>query len=338
MVTIKDLATRLGVSPSTITRALADSPRISAETKAKVHEAAAKMGYVADTAAKVMRSRQNTMIGLVIPDIENSFYALVAKAFSEICNRHSYQLMLAVSEDIPDVEERHIQALISSRASGIAIVPSPGMTARSLTLLSTGNVAQFIRVRPDLHTDCYGVKDADAIEAAIAHLIDLNHARVGLICGLDHVTSGRDRFRGYASALAKRKIDLDPSLVLRGPPRAGFGQSAATRLRTMKNPPTAIVAAGAGLTEGLLNAANSWGDADEPPISMIGFSDCPAFRWWQGLGLTTVDLPIHRMASDMCLALIDRASEPETVPQVPRNHIYGAHLILRGSTRPLTPT
>lgn len=338
MVTIKDLAAQLGVSPSTITRALADSRRISAKTKERVHKAAREMGYVADTAAKTMRSRQSTLIGLIIPDIENSFYALIAKAFSEVCNQHGFQLMLAVSEDDDVVEERHVSALVSARSAGIAIVPTPLITPRSLSLLNGRNMAQLIRRDDRLVSDWYGIEDDSAIENAVTYLLERNHTRIGFIGGTDDFTSGQARFHGYTTALAKAGIPQDPDLVFRGPPRVSFAYDAANQLHNFRQPPTAIIAAGAGLSEGLLNAATGWDDNSntEPnsQMSLIGFSDCPAFRWWKGTGLTTVDLPIHEIAKDLCLGLIRGAKETGEMLRTRESHSYKSRLIPRGSVTP----
>lgn len=338
MVTIKDLAARLGVSPSTITRALADSPRISAKTKNLVRNAAEEMGYTADKAAKTMRSRESTLIGLIVPDIENSFYAQIAKAISEVCNQNGFQLMLAVSDDRPDVEEKHIQELFSARCAGIAIVPSPQLSAKSMSFLGKMNVGQLIRRETELSTDWYGVKEDEAIARAVSCLINLNHRRIGLICGSDEITSGQDRIRGYSSALAQGGIDVDPALIKRGAPRMEFGQSAAAQLSHSDLGATAIIAAGAALSEGMLNTAATWSPETQTKLSLIGYSDCPAFRWWGKSGLTTVDLPIHKMASDMCSNLIRRSKSNRDANPNAEDHHYDTNLILRGSVRPPSAT
>ena len=194
-------------------------------------------------------------------------------------------------------------------------------------------MAQLIRRCPDLEADWYGVKDDDALESAAKFLINLKHRRIGLICGSDPYTSGRARYQGYVSALTRAGIDLESDLIFRGAPRRKFGQSAANRLRGLRHPPTAIVAAGAGLTKGMLNEAAMWNDdgAASRPISLVGYGDCPAFRWWKGGGLTTVDLPIHQMASDMCINLIQRSTAVGESPLPVQSHQYTSHLIVRGS-------
>ena len=99
-ITIKDIAQQLDLSISTVGRALADSPQISVETKARVRKVATNLGYVAHSGARAMRSGHSTLVGLLIPDVENDFYGTVAKALAECCNAAGYQLVLAVSDGV----------------------------------------------------------------------------------------------------------------------------------------------------------------------------------------------------------------------------------------------
>ncbi len=333
MITIKDISSHLGVSPSTVTRALADSPRISAKTRQLVRETAANMGYVPNTAAKTMRNQSSRLIGLLIPDIENSFYARIAKAFSEVCNHQDFQLMLAVSDDNADVEERLVRQLVSARCEGIAIVPSANLTAMSAKLLSAYNCAQLIRQHVDLQLDWFGVNDEEALRNAVNHLIDLKHQRIGLICGDEDLNSARDRYRGYCVAHQQNGLQIDEDLVIRGAPRVKFAQQAIHRFKSMQYPPTAIISAGAGITEGMLNGISEWSADRMQAVSLIGYSDTNFCKWWGGSGLTTIDLPVHQIAADLCLMLIQRARGGKDMDK-PSDYVYNSELILRGSVHP----
>ena len=102
----------------------------------------------------------------------------------------------------------------------------------------------------------------------------------------------------------------------------------------MQNPPTAILAAGAGLTEGMLNVVTSWTEKDQRAISLIGYSDHRAFRWWRQSGLTVVDLPIAEIAADLCRRLIQQAQAGPGGDFSPGNYLYDSRLVLRGSVHP----
>ncbi|KAA3625605.1 MAG: LacI family transcriptional regulator [Proteobacteria bacterium] len=333
MITLKDLAGRLGVAPSTVARALADHPRISSKTKKRVQRLAREMGYVPNAAAKAMRVQVGSLVGLLIPDIENNFYAQIAKAFSDVCNAGGFQLILAVSEDEPEIEERHVRALVSARCAGIAIVPTAAMTSQSITLLSSGNAAQLIRRNPALKLEWHGIDDVAALRNATRLLLDLNHRRIGLVCGDETFSSGRDRYEGFRSALEASGVAVDPVLVQRGLPRASFAESAVNRLENLEYPPTAIIAAGAGLSEGMLNAVATWSPSRRREVSLVGYGESRVYKWWGDSGLTTIELPVRRIAAELCSTLVGRAAGRET-PSLPvENRLYDSHLVVRGSTR-----
>ena len=101
-VTIQDIARALNVSHTTVSRALADSPKISAETKLRVRNAVEQLGYVPSASARMMRGGCSSLVGLIIPDVQNNFYATVAKTVADCLTAHSMQLLLSVTDDDSD--------------------------------------------------------------------------------------------------------------------------------------------------------------------------------------------------------------------------------------------
>jgi LacI family transcriptional regulator len=124
VITARDIAERLELSVSTVGRALADDRRISDETKLRVRQAAAEMGYVANRAARMMRGASSNVVGLAIPDIRNSFYSTVAHELSKDLGAQGIQLILAETDDQRMIELRHLREMSASRAAGLIIVPS----------------------------------------------------------------------------------------------------------------------------------------------------------------------------------------------------------------------
>jgi LacI family transcriptional regulator len=308
-VTIKDIARELGISPSTVTRALAGSSRIKAETVRRVRQKADAMGYVADSTARAMQSGTNALVGLLVPDIQNQFYATMARTVAKNCHRHGYQLVLSVTEDDPQVEEHHVRALVGARCAGVLIVPAAEITSISCRMLFDIPTVQLIRSSEDLSADGIGIDDRKAIYTATSYLLDLGHRRIGFLCG--------------------RSL-LDTA------PRTEHGREGALRLLSMRPCPTAILAGGAALTEGLLDAVNEQTDGALSNLSLLGFGDSAALRWWQGGGLTTLDLPISEMADAACARLFDRIGHPEDIHTKHTFSRFEAHIVLRGSTRSVT--
>jgi DNA-binding LacI/PurR family transcriptional regulator len=336
MVTIKDIARALGVSPSTVTRALAGNERISAETIRRVRERAEAMGYVADSSARAMQSGTSALIGLLMPDIQNNFYSTMARAAAERCRRRGFPMVLSVTEDDPTLEEEQIRALVGARCAGTLIVSTPQVTSASQRLLSNVPKVQLVRQSPSLKASGFGFDDRKAIASASGYLLDLGHRRIALLAGDEGLDTAKARRGGYSDAFVARDLEADANLVRSGPPRARYGRDATSELLSSPGTPTAIIAAGSALTEGMLDAVSEHFGSSTPGISLVGFGDNPAFRWWNGSGLTTVSLPLEETVAAACdrlFASIDNRSDQADDTSFTA---LETGLILRGSTHPAT--
>ena len=190
--TIKDIADYLGVSHTTVSRALNDKPSISDETKKKVRDATRKLGYIQNVAAKTMRGSRSSVIGLIVPDIENVFYAGVAKTIAQECNNESLQLLLMISEDDPEREYEHIKILREHLAAGVIITPSEAMLPESLRLLKNLPVVQMLRVNENLGNTRITFDDKKALKLATGHLLELGHSRIAYIGGHRSLSTGEN--------------------------------------------------------------------------------------------------------------------------------------------------
>ena len=332
-VTIKDIARALGVAPSTVTRALAGSSRISAETVRRVRQTAEAMGYVADSAARAMRSGRSALVGLLIPDIQNHFYATMARTVARSCQARGHQLVLSMTEDDPAIEEQHVRALAGARCAGVLLVPTVGPTPDTRRLLSGLSVVQLIRRQADLAADGFGIDDEGAIHSATGYLLDLGHRRIGFVCGHGSLDTAVARRAGYERALRERGIDLDPGLVEAGEPRVAHGREAVGRLMALTEAPSALLAGGAALTEGLLDGVSARAGGRASDLAVVGFGDAAALRWWPGGGLTTVALPIDQVADAGCRRLFEGIDQGRTAPDTPAFVRFETSMVLRGSAR-----
>jgi len=336
MVTIKDIARALGVSPSTVTRALAGNPRISAATIRRVRERAEAMGYVADSSARAMQSGTSSLVGLLMPDIQNNFYSTMARAAAQHCLRQGLQLVLCVTEDDPRLEEEQIRALVGARCAGALIVPTAQMSSASQGLLSNVANVQMVRRTGSLQSSGFGFDDRKALSTACGYLLDLGHRRIGLLVGDAELDTAQARRAGYIDAYEARGIDSNPNLIKPGPPRARHGREATVHLLHGPDTPTAIIAAGSALTEGMLDAVADQHEDGLTELSLLGFGDNPAFRWWRGGGLTTVSLPLEDIVSAACNRLFELIKNRSSEQSECSFTAFETGLILRGSTRPET--
>lgn len=333
-VTLKDIAQQLDLSVSTIGRALSGDPQISEKTRERVRAAASELGYVAHSAARAMRSGRSTLIGLIIPDIQNEFYGTLAKALAELCSGAGLQLVLAITEDDPLSEERQVRALLEARVSGLVITASPRPSRDTLALLARGPCVQLIRRVSQLRAPWFGIDEAAALRDGTAHLIGLGHRRIGYLGVSTSLSTGRSRLAGYRRAFEEAGLECPEDLIRLGQPRAKFGASALNSLWDAAERPTAIVAAGARLTVGMLEAATARGVGIPEPLSVVGYGDAP---WWNPR-LTTISLPVRDMALSCGEFLLRRIRESsEAGPLGAHSVTFESQLTPGASTRTIEP-
>lgn len=333
MVTVKHIAQRLGIAASTVTRALADNPRISADMRARVRKAADDMGYVAHSPARVMRGGTSTLIGLVIPDVENDFYSTVAQGMSERCAEAGYQLVLSLTDDDPDAELRQVRGLFSARAAAVAIVPSVAPRAATVSILRSVLHVQLVRQVARLEADWFGIDDIATTHLATTHLLRLGHRRIGYVGGPEALSTGARRLEGFRRAYRDAGLDPALGLVETGGYDRAFGAAALDRLLGRPARPTAIVTAAARATVGVLEAVTRRGIIVPRELSVVGFNDSPTLSWW-GPGLTTIGLPVREIAIACSALLVHRirAGPAAHAAARPTAATHAPFLVERGST------
>ena len=330
MVTIKDIAARLQVSPSTVGRALADDPRISSAMKQKVQEVAAEIGYVANRAARMMRGASSNLVGLVVPDIRNSFYSTIAHALSKCLEQEGFQLTLSETDDDRLVELRHIRELTSAGVAGIIIVPSAKPHPDSVRMLGMTSHIQLLRKHPALGEQWFGIDDVQALYQATSHLIERGHRRIAYIGSSAELPTGAARLKGFRNALAG-VAGAEGFEEVGVPGSTNFARDALRRLLALPVPPTAVVTGSVQHTLGVLEELLAIGVRVPEQLSVVGFGDDLAFRWW-GPGLTTVGLPVSELATACGLWFVHRMKQ-KPANTAPYSSVSPPTLVIRGSTQ-----
>jgi DNA-binding LacI/PurR family transcriptional regulator len=336
MTTARDIAARLNLSVSTVGRALADDERISAETKFRVNQAAQELGYVASRAARMMRGVPSTVIGLVVPDVRNSFYSTVAHALSEAMGRRGHQVMLCETGDDRHAELRQIRDLAAAQVAGIIIVPTAKPHPDAVRLLRSIPHVQLLRKVGSLAPCWFGIEDHAVIQTAAEHLLRLGHRRLGYVGGTAELSTGTARLAGFQAAIAAAGLPPAAGAVELGPPSsAEHGAAALRALLSRDDPPTGIVTGAVQVTRGLLEAVHRDRIAVPRRLSVVGFGDEPGFSWW-GPGLTTMSLPMHDLATTCSMWLLHRL-ETAADSEAPHSSLSPGTLVLRGSTAAPSP-
>jgi DNA-binding LacI/PurR family transcriptional regulator len=333
MVTARKVAEKSGFSISTVGRALANDVRISAETRALVRRVADGLGYVGNTPARIMRGGSSKLVGLMLPDIRNDFYATIAEALSKCCDREGYQLALSIADD-RNTEARHLKELVSARVAGIVIVPTSAPRRETLGLLRRVSHVQLLRRLSSCPSAWFGIDDEECLRAGTAHLLHLGHRRIAYIGGLTELRTGEARVNGFRRAFVEAGIDASKSIEELGPPTLEFGSQVTSRLLlNTSDRPTALITGSVQVTQAVLDSLHRLRISVPDELSVVGFGDAPGFDWW-GPGLTTLRMPTQELATTCGLWFLHRLKVGALSDQ-PHTSIIPARLVLRNSTAPV---
>ncbi|MFN8492840.1 MAG: LacI family DNA-binding transcriptional regulator [Caldilineaceae bacterium] len=330
-VTHKDVAERAGVSVATVSYVLNNGPRpVSSETRARVEEAVAELGYYPNELARSLRLQQSSTIGLILPSIINPVFAEIARELESVCTQEGFLVLMCNSDRHHEREERFIQMLRAKQVDGVVVTPHCEPEALIEPLLQARiPVVVLEHDLPDVH--CIAIDELAGGRIAIEYLLTLGHRRIGLIRRKPTSALSRQRFLGYCQALTGAGIPYDPELVVECDAGHAAGAQAMQQLLALPEPPTAIFTHNDVLAMGALHAIHQAGLKTPDDISVVGYDDITSAAYLSP-PLTTVRSPKAQMgalAAQIILQLVQGKADlpPETVT-------LPVELVVRASTAP----
>ncbi len=278
MVGLKDVARRAGVSVATVSRVLTNSPLVNAETRARVQQAMDALEYRPNRVARRLRgdAGQAGLLGLVVPDIQNPFFAEVARGVEEVAQARGYMVFLGNSDEDEAVERRYLELMRAERVDGI-ILPASSDNAAAVTELARGGlpVVCVDRRLPRAALDTVIADNVEGAYAAVRHLLAVGHRRIGFGGGRPQLSTTRERREGYGRALAEAGLAADEALVRAADSREAGGREAARALLALPHPPTALFVGNNLMTLGALEAVHGMGLRVPDDVAVVGYDDMP---------------------------------------------------------------
>lgn len=233
--TIIDVAKRAGVSKSTVSLVLQNSPSVREQTRALVRQAMADLGYIYNRAAANMRMSNGGLIGLVINDLRNPFFAEFATSLQMALAERGYSCVIANTDEDPALQDQVVGAMIEHGVSALILCPAYGETAATFDAITRGGIPAMQMLRGvDPRLDLFPLIAPDYLaggRAATRQLIAAGARRIAFVGGLDGRAVTEERKAGYLEALAE--AGLAP-LVLTGKASRAFGRSAAAQLHAAR--------------------------------------------------------------------------------------------------------
>lgn len=328
MSNIRDVARLAGVSVATVSRALSNPEKVSAESLDKVHTAIAQVGYRPNMLARNFRSARAYTVVVLVPDIANPFYSLFIRALEDRAQQKGYAVLLGDTRGTPEREMEYIRRVETRLADGIVqLRPSSEKSQNNIPpdIPCVNACGCEYTTGPAIRID-----NRAAAKTMVNYLISLGHRRIGVISGLKDNPHAIDRLEGYKEALTEAGIPFEKDLVAEGDFTMWSGLNAAFQFCNMKVRPTAIFSMNDEMAIGAMQTLKNQGIRIPEDMSVTGFDDI-AYAKYSDPSLTTISQPAEemgKMAMDMLLRII----EGETLSQ--RECVLPTEFIIRKSTGP----
>lgn len=317
MTRLKDIARQAGLAVMTVSKALRDRPDVSDATKTRVKLLAQQMGYVPDSSAQCLRTRQTRLFGLVISSMTNPIYSRVVLAIEQRAYELGYDVLLAHTLNVPEREEVCLRRFLSRRVAGLFIAPvyrieaeAPiyqELAARRIPTVLLGHSARFCNQFVGVETD-----DLLASYAVTRHLLKLGHTRIAFFAGPPATPWHQERFEGYRRALSESGMDVDDRLVFQAGRTIEDGAKAAVQMIQESSDATAVQAINDIVAVGCAETLLSHNLRIPEDISVAGFGNILLGAHFR-VPLTTTKQPKFRLGSAAVDAMVEllRGRRPE---------------------------
>lgn len=315
--TIRDVAKAADVSLGTVSKVINSSEHVSDRNRSLVHKAIAELGFEPNTAAQSLKRQRSHSIGLIVPDLQNPFFAQVAEGVHRVARQLDVFTVLGTTNAEQRWEEYYAQTLRARRLDGMILLSGSGKPNIGLAKLAQAGLVVFV-------DECVPGLDAPFISAAnrvgarqvARELLDLGHKRIAIVTGPSWLWTSEQRLSGYREAIASTGLDPDAPLLVSGDYTEEAGYAATQRILADAQAVgiTAIIYANDMMALGGMRRLREAGRRIPADMSIIGFDDIPP-SGFSVPALTTVAQPgydMGRAAAQLLLSRIGVCDPPET--------------------------
>lgn len=308
-----DVARRARVNISTVSRTINQTGKIGPETQARVQKAMRELGYKPNRVARRLRTREGSthLLGLIIPNIQNIFFADLARGVEDVAYKHNFALLLCNYDEDEAKERFYLDVMQSESVDGIIIPPIHQTDPAVLQVVRNGTPVVCVdRSLSSGNLDKVEVDNHMGALKAVEHIIARGHRRIGVISGPLDSSTGRERLRGYKDAHAQAGITLKSELIRFGDFKQQSGQILAQELLSLSDPPTALFVCNGLMMTGALEAIAALGLKIPRQVAIVGFDELTLADVFNP-PLTVVRQPAYEVGKCAAELLLKRIEDPK---------------------------
>jgi LacI family transcriptional regulator, repressor for deo operon, udp, cdd, tsx, nupC, and nupG len=310
--TIKEIAKRLNISISTVSRALHDHPSIGFRTKMRVKQLANELNYEPNQTAIFFQKGKTFTIGVILPELSESFFSTAISAIEDTANKNKYTVLLGQSHDNQEREQQIVETMKSHRVDGLIVSISKNTTTydhfQSLEKYRIP-VVFFDRIPniADIHYVACNM-EFGTVEA-VSFLLKKGHRIIGMINGPQKLVASEQRLAGYLKALKKHRLKFDPSLIISSDLTKQGTYEAMRQLTTMRRKPTAVVTFNDYVALDAVQYARSLKMKINEDITFVSYANLPISHYAAFPPAASVEQYAYaqgQKATEILLELLDR--------------------------------
>jgi LacI family transcriptional regulator len=332
-IKLKDIASQANVSKATVSLALNNSKLVSDETAKRVREIARDLGYSPNAMARGLVKQKSGTIGLIVPDIESAYYGKLVKCIDESLRDAGYNLVLAISNDKPEIERKIVGNLISERVEGIIIAPVNQYNEELgyIKQLDTHGIpCVFISSYYDELDEPYVMVDLEeGTYKLVKYLLDLGHRRIVFLTGSPKVLTTSHRINGYRRAFEEKNLSFDEAQLIECK-RLNYEYSCDVAKELLKNRSEidAVITINDMMALGIVNTFRNNGVDVPNEISVAGYDNI-IFSVISPVPITTVAQDIRKMSRLAVDIIVSKLENPGSRKE---NILIKPDLVIRDST------
>ena len=333
-ITIKDIAEKLNISPSTVSRALKDHPDINPKTRKTVKEIAKQYNYIPNRIAQSLLQNKSYIIGVIIPEIVHHFFSSVISGIENVAHEKGFNVMLCQSKESYEMELKNVETLLSSHIDGMLI--SITKETKDFTHLENLQemgipIAFFDRIAEEIDCDRIIVDDFGGGYKATEHLIKQGCKQIAHLYSPLDLLIGRNRYNGYIKAMENNNIPIyDEYLIFCDTYEKAIVET--KKLIELPNRPDGIFCGNDETAIGAMKTIKNNGLKIPDDIAVIGFTNS-YISTISDPELSTVDQQGYELGQKAAGTIIKRIVEQETIPKNPTTQILDTELIIRESSK-----
>ncbi len=289
-ITLATIAHDLGVSTATVSLALRDSPLVAEGTRVRIRDRAKEIGYVYDRRAASLRTQRSDIVGVLVRDIINPFFAEILRSIEAELGTNRQTFLLCNHGDDLELQNNFISTLMQFGADGVIMSPSVGTDAEDIDRIEAAGlkVTLVARTVENANVPAFLGNDEAGFHLVTRHLIENGHTDIALVGGTRLTSTGRARRRGFHAAFKEAGLPVPSRADIETPYDRKAGFEAVEKILACGNPPTAIACCSDTVALGVMHGLRAKGIEPGKDIAVTGYDDIEEASI-SSPSLTTVD-------------------------------------------------